>query len=522
MACAQHAKVSVRCHLGGARAILSPMKRFVASLVFCSLLLGQIPSPAHAETILIPTKLPIQGFNPHHILDDADIFEVGGWDATQIQHFLVSKGSALATMQLPDIDGVEKRPADILWRVAGSYKLNPKYLLVLIQKEQSLVEGRTPTQRQLDWAAGYAVCDSCSMSDPSIQAFKGFANQIEYAAKQHRERYLFQILVKGATIAGHAPGKTSLIDSVPVTPVNQATAMLYSYTPHLHGNQNLWKIWRRWFSRSLPDSTIVTEKESGSSFLIRDGARRPLSRAVLASLTTDLGKVVRVSASDLAAYPEGDALKFSNFSLIEIPDGSRYLLTGAQKRLIVSTNVFKLLGFQEDEVIEARAEDLVDYTDGPDITEVSRYPTGILAKDKQGSYWYVEAGTRHKIPHKIFLSLYFKGRPAKKLKPSEWSAYPIGDPYQLKDGELVRGTTSTAVYVIDHGARRPFKSGEDFLSFGYQWKNVLVIPDAVLNDYRMGDAMEPAWQIQSVQLANDETINSDLSPSTATTTLSSL
>lgn len=497
------------------------MKRFVASLLFCSLLLGQIPSPAFAKVSLIPVELTAQGFNPNLILDDADLFEIGDWDAAHIQRFLVSKGSALATMTLPDIDGIDKRPADILWRVAGSYKLNPKYLLVLIQKEQSLVEGRPPSQKQLDWAAGFAVCDSCSMNDPVIQAYKGFANQIEYAAKQHRERYLFQILVKGATIAGQAPGKTTIIDSIPITPANQATAMLYSYTPHLHGNQNLWKIWRRWFSRSLPDGTIVSDKDSGDYFLIRSGERRPLTRAVLSSLTSDLGKVLSLSSSDLAVYPEGDPLAFTNFSLIELPNGTRYLLNGMQKRLIVSKKVFKSLGFQEDEVIEASAEDLASYSDGPDITQTSRYPTGILAKDKHGDYWYVESGTRHKIPNKTFLSLYFKGRPAKTLKASEWSTYPVGDPYQLKDGELVRGVTSTAVYVIDHAKRRPFLSGDDFLSFGYQWKNVLVIPDTVLNDYAISDPMEPAWRSPTLQLASDNAIDADLSPSTASTTLSS-
>ncbi|MEN9378840.1 MAG: hypothetical protein RJB15_518, partial [Pseudomonadota bacterium] len=51
-----------------------------------------------------------------------------------------------------------------------------------LQKEQSLVTDDTPTQKQLDWAAGYGVCDACSMNDPSLQRFRGFAIQTRRAA----------------------------------------------------------------------------------------------------------------------------------------------------------------------------------------------------------------------------------------------------------------------------------------------------------------------------------------------------
>lgn len=497
------------------------MKRALASLALASVLWAQLPVFGQAQAVLIPTDAAAQGFNPNAILSDEDMFELGDWNADSIQRFFASKGSALAVLKLKDIDGVEKRPADILWRVAGSYKINPKYLLALIQKEQSLVEGRAPSQKQLDWAAGYAVCDSCSMDDPDIQAFKGFANQIEYAAKQHRERYLFQMLTSGTTIGGYAPGKLSYVDAYPIIPENQATAMLYSYTPHLHGNQNLWRIWKRWFALALPDGTVVRDKDTGAYYVIRSKERRPVSKSVLMSFTSDLTKAVSLSAADIEAYPLGASVKFPNFSLVELPDGTRYLLNGQQKRLIVSKSVFSSLGFQEDEVVSAVAEDLAAYTDGADVTEASRYPTGLLAKDAAGDHWYVEDGVRHKIPNKAFLSLYFKGRPARTLKTNEWKAYAIGDPYRLKDGELVRSVTNSAVYVIDQGKRRPFLNGDDFLAFGYEWKNVLTLPDSLLNDYAIGDAMEPAWQPPAAP-ADPLELSTDVPPSTVSTTLSSL
>ncbi len=434
------------------------------------------------------------GFTPNAILRDDDLFSLDGWSAERVQRFLETKKSGLAKRLLPDIDGIEKRPSDILWRVAGSYKLNPQYLLVLLQKEQSLVEDPSPSQKQLDWATGYAVCDSCSMNDPRLQDFKGFANQLEYAAKQHRERYMFQILIKGATIAGHAPGKSSVIDGMVVTPVNQATAMLYSYTPHIQGNLNVWRIWRRWFSRTLPDGTVVATKETNDTFLIRNGERRPVSPAVSASLVTDPAKILRVQASDLEVYPVGDPVAFPNFSLLETPTGTRYLLVGDQKRRFVSSSAFRALGFQEDELIPATEADLEDYANGPDITERSRYPLGLLAKDPRGTYWYIENDVRHLIEHPVYLTLNFRGRPARTLKATDLARFPVAAPYRLRDGELVRSEHEPAVYVIEHGKRRVIGTEELFLSLGYTWNNVLTLPDAVVEAHVIGEPLATPWQ----------------------------
>lgn len=468
--------------------------------------LTSLPHPTIAQTALIPPEMLAQGFNPNAILDDRDLFELGDWNVDRIQRFLTSKQSALATMQITDIDGVLKRPADIVWRVAGSYKLNPKYLLAVMQKEQSLVEDTTLTSRQLDWAMGFGVCDSCGMNDPAIQAYKGFANQLEYAAKQHRERYLFQLLGRGTTVSGQAPGKTTLIDNIPITPANQATAMLYTYTPHLHGNENLWLIWRRWFARSLPDGTIVANTlHPEERYLIRDGERRPLSPAVYASLVSTPDKVLSLSEADLGPYPEGEALTFPNFSLVENASGTRFLLSGTKKRTIVSQRVFRQLGFTDDEVILASDADLSDYEDGPDLTADSRYPTGLLAKDPKGAYWYIEDGTRHLIPDKTLLKLYFRGRPARTLSSAEWKKYPVAEPYRLHDGELVRGSKEASVYVVDHGQLRVFPSADVFVALGYAWKNVLTLPDSLLKGYPKGDPMEPAWQLPNALATSSST-----------------
>lgn len=471
--------------------------RLLAFLVAFTLIASPL-APAWAEDATSTVAEP--AFNPQAILDDRDIFDVNGMSFDRLKSFIATRGT-LGRYRTNDIDGVEKSAADIIWRVANSYKINPKYLLALMQKEQSLVEDASPTQKQFDWATGYGVCDDCSMNDPAIQDFKGFANQLEWAAKQHREKYLLQILGRGTTIAGYAPGKTSMIDGIPVTPVNQATAMLYSYTPHLHGNENLWNIWQRWFALAFPDGTVVRGRTSKIAYLIRFGMKRRFkSNAVLASMV-DPAKILTVEDSQIASYKDGKPIAFPNYALVETPDGKRYLISGETKRLIASKAVFRKFGFNEDEIVDATAQDIAAYTDGPDIAATTVQPIGLLAKDDKGGLWYIENGTRSPVPHKAFVKLYFNGSSAKLMTQKKLATFAMGKPYRLHDGELVRVAGSSSVYVLENGVRRPIPSAEVFEEMGWKWKNIVTLPQTVLADYFIGDPVEP----QSPRLMAEQT-----------------
>jgi len=470
------------------------MKRFSSTLAVSLGLLAMISQPLvvfaqTTSTDLIPAEDTANGFNPNAILDDRDIFELGSMDLAGLRVFLNQHG-ALGRIQIMDIDGIEKSPADIIWRVSTSYKMNPKYLLVLLQKEQSLVVDESPSQRQLDWATGFGVCDSCAKDDPRIQAYKGFANQIEYAAKQHRERYLFQLLRNGTTISGYAPGKLTVVDGHPIRPANNATAMLYTYTPHIHGNLNLWRIWRRWFSLNFPDGTIAQGKSSQEIYLIRFGQKRLFKSKLAAASMVDLSKVVQVEDSQLTAYPDGKAIAFPNYSIIETTSGKQYLLDGSSKRLIMNAAAFRRLGFVQDDIIEAEDEELADYTDGRDLTSASQFPTGQLAKGPDGKLWYAEDGIKREIQHVAILNLYFKGLKAKTLTDKQLATFKTIEPYRLRDGELVKGEKGTTVYVVENTVLRPISSGDVFEQLGWQWRNVINVPDALITSYEVGETVE--------------------------------
>lgn len=432
------------------------------------------------------TALP-DGIDLNLLLSDNDMFDPAGLSLAGLTGFLHSKG-ALADARLPDIDGIVKPAPEIIWRVAQSYKINPKYLLVLIQKEQSLVEDPSPSGDQLDWAAGYGVCDSCSKNDPSIQEFKGFASQIEWAAKQHREKYLIQLLSRGLTIGGQGIGQTVNIDGVPVTPANHATAMLYSYTPHIRGNVNLWNIWKRWFSAKFPEGSVVRSLESDTTYLIRLGTKRPFaSPAVLASMTNE-SKVLEARDRDLANYSDGAPIKFPTYSLLREHSGKIYLLTSDSKRHIETMDAFKKFGFNEDEIVDVEENDLDSYPEGTAITQATEFPQGVLMKAKGSpGVWYVEDGKRHALVDSIFLKLYFRGRRILTVGKKELNLYEEAEPYAIHNGELVKSPDSPTVYVVENGMRRPIPSGAVLEKVGWKWKNIITVSNRVMAIQKLGE-----------------------------------
>ena len=464
--------------------------------------------PAIAQSVTLDPS-----FDPNRILEDEDIFDVNGMSYDRLVAFLRSKGT-LADYRTPDIDGIPKTCAEIIWRVATSYKINPKYLLALIQKEQSLVEDPSPTQRQFDWAAGYGVCDTCSKDDPAIQDFKGFAAQLEWAAKQHREKYLLQILGNGQTKAGKAPGKQITIDGQTVTPVNNATAMLYSYTPHLNGNLNLWRIWRRWFSLKFPEGTVVRGQPSGTAYLIRLGKKRAFaSRYVLESMV-DPNKIIETSDTELSAYPDGAKIQFPKYALLRDPENRIWLLADQGRRQIVDMTTFRRFGFNEDEIIEVEDVDLADYPVLKPINSKTEFPQGKVLQDKTTkTLWYVDDDVKQLLPDKVFLKLYFRGRVVKQVTSKTLDKYKTGEPYRFHDAELVRGVKDPAVYVVQDKILRPIPSAEVFEALGWKWSNVVTVADKVLADYSKGDP----FTLETLSAPADNT--NGQSPASASSTI---
>ena len=164
------------------------------------------------------TQAIVLPFDATYILSDEEFNNAGALSCDQIQAFLNERPGILKGY----FD--EGKPASqIFCEQAARFSLNPRILLTLAQKEMRVLSDPEPDEKQLAWALG------CG---PGWNSTRGFANQVECAARTLRKRFDKDQL--GEVVDG-------------VVPANRATLALYGYTTHVWGNQDFHKIWTQYW-----------------------------------------------------------------------------------------------------------------------------------------------------------------------------------------------------------------------------------------------------------------------------------
>lgn len=467
-------------------------------------------------------------FNPNYIIDDSEINDSTSMTRADVQQFLNDRGGFIAnyrTNACTDEDvylgracsGVEMAASDIIMDRALNNKVNPKFFLVLLQKEQSLVEKKTPTQNQLDWALGYGCYDN----QQCFPRYRGFWKQLNSASLQFRD-YMDNWLNRGYQV-----GQTYTINNTGrgpsiVTPQNRATCSLYNYTPHVYnGNFNFYNIWQRYFTRSYPNGSIVQVPGEKSVWLIQDSKKRAFkSRGALTS-RYDISKVLSISKVDLDKYLTGTPINFAQYSIVRAPSGALFLLVDDTKRGFDSQAAFKKMGYNPDEIVNGSWEELNNYKEVAKITASSTYVTGALLQDKKtgGVYWVID-GTKAPVPDRVYLTTLFKRKKIIKVSANELNQYAKIDPVVFPDGELMRGKTNSAVYVIADGQKHAIQSGKVFESLKYNWKNVITVPDHLLYLYQDGSPINE--KTNSSNVGNAPELNLTNATSTQSSTINPL
>lgn len=290
------------------------------SLIICSFV---IVGGAHLYNTQRASALSGSDFNPGRIIDDVVFYNDGSMSPSQIQTFLNSKVPACDTQgtgpsgygntraeyaaskgwhgppytclkdykqNTPQVEAVSSlcaalsaksnsSSAQIIYDVAVACGINPQVLVVLLEKEQSLVTDVWPLDIQFKNATGFA-CPDTAPCDPN---YAGFFYQVYYAARQ------FKVYKANPNSYNYRAGRTNTIywhpdlsrcGSSQVYIENQATAALYIYTPYRpnqaalnnlrgtgdncssYGNRNFWRLFADWFgnttAKPLPKCTTTT------------------------------------------------------------------------------------------------------------------------------------------------------------------------------------------------------------------------------------------------------------------------
>ena len=454
-------------------------------------------------------------FNPNLIISDDEFLDSTSMEIADIQAFLEAHNSYLAHYIGPNADGERKTAANIIYDAAvnnydcdgagagGSLSqaqkekqcikvtINPKLLLVLLQKEQSLIEDPAPSSRQLDWATGYGCPDGQACNN----RWKGFGKQVNSAALQffdYMQNPNYYTYKAGQTYTVTNTNRPAMV----ITPLNQATAALYNYTPHVYnGNYNFHKLWLRYFTFNYPNNTLLQARGEPGVWVIKNGVKRPfLTRGALTS-RYDINKVIQVNKSELNRYPTGQPIKFPQYSLVRSPRGTVFLLIDDKRRGFASREALRVIGINPEEIIDASWEDINAYEEGAPITATSSYPTGALLQDSStGGVFWVSDGTKAPLWDAVLLKTKYRGKSITPVPPEKLASYKTVEPAIFGDGELITTDTSPAVYVIDNKKRRPIVSGDIFEKLGYKWENIISVPKKILDLYEEG---EPIARIYS-------------------------
>ena len=88
---------------------------------------------------LLPAKISLaaDNFNPNYIIGNLEILDYTALNLEQIKNFLARKDGYLNSYSTLNPDGKIMTAAEIIYDRAVTNKVNPKFLIVLLQKEMS-------------------------------------------------------------------------------------------------------------------------------------------------------------------------------------------------------------------------------------------------------------------------------------------------------------------------------------------------------------------------------------------------
>jgi hypothetical protein len=350
----------------------------LSALLVGSILTIGLPSTTDDAANAAP---PASSFDPGLIISDAVMFDFGAMSLESIQSFMDSKvatcssSAAVACLKdykadTRDVAAVTNRctgsiagaknvsSAEIIYQVSRACEVNPKVLLVTLQKEQGLVTSTSPTATKYRIAMGYGCPDTA----PCDSTYYGFFNQVYQAAyaynKYTKSPDQYTAYQPGSRKIQYKPNSSCGTATVNIK--SKATGALYFYTPYVpntaalnnpygigdscssYGNRNFWVYFNDWFGSPVGGSFLI-DTAAGQTYILIDGTKWeiPANRAGLLTTLAPLGKVGRVSAAYAKNFP-GSA-SFTN--LVVDGNGVPYLLDNGHRYSFTDCNQAADLGF---------------------------------------------------------------------------------------------------------------------------------------------------------------------------------
>ncbi|MCB9822871.1 hypothetical protein H6800_01185 [Candidatus Nomurabacteria bacterium] len=380
---------------------------------------------AFSITMLYPHKtaqaVSASDWRAGNIIDDGVFYNGGSMSTTDIQNFLNSKVPTCDTNGTRIYSGSQTRAqygtsrgypppytclksytqdglsaAQIIKNASTTYNISPKTLLVLLQKEQTLVTDDWPWSSQYRSATGYGCPDTA----PCDAEYYGFANQVTKAAFQFRRYATYPSEYR------YKPFQNNTIQYNPnagcgsstVYIQNLATAGLYNYTPYqpnasalnnlygagdscgAYGNRNFWRLFNDWFGSTT--GTLWRTQSDGTLYLVDGGVKYVINNIGYLEQFGYGAKDIRfVSQQELDSVPGASAPYSANLGQIvksgsdsDADGGTVYFFDSGRKIPISSMEQLANFGFSVSDITYLPLEFIQRYNSDSPLSSFIRDP----------------------------------------------------------------------------------------------------------------------------------------------------
>lgn len=501
---------------------VAKMTKKAALLLFLATIVSLIsPTPI--------TRATTVGFEAGRIIDDIVFTNSQSMDVSQIQGFLNSKVPTCETWHtgfygssgtyygppficLKDFKENGLTAAQIIYNAAQTHQINPQVLLVLLQKEQSLITDTWPASFQYRSATGYGCPDGA----PCDAEYYGFTNQVDWAS--HMFRAILNVsptwytpYLLGNNYIQYSPN--AACGGTMVNIVNRSTQSLYNYTPYqpnqaalnagygsgdacsAYGNRNFYNFFTDWFGSTKRD--LITSASYGV-YMVENGKKRPFpSEFIFLSNYNKWSNVLTISNQEMSTIPDGPVMTYNTHyrdgQLVASPSKGIYLVSNGLKRPFPNEATFLLYGGLWKNVINISDSEMSMIPKGTPVTYDTHTRDGKLVTSLGVGIYLVENGQKRPFPSEFtFLSNSFKFSDVVSISSAEISLIPNGtvmtyNPH-YRDGRLVT-SLNKGIFLVEDGLKRPFPSEFVFLSNSYKFSDVLTISSTEMSQIPGGEAM---------------------------------
>ena len=490
--------------------MLSKLRKVLVGLLTFSLSLAGIVA-TEAPSFALDAKT----FDPGWIISDSVFYDWGTMDAAEIQKFLNARvatctdddggpkciknyredvvGSYAIRGQLHNYSdricadvpaATNQTAAQIIYRVAVACKINPRVLIVTLQKEQGLISAADPTTYMYKAAMGYGCPDSApEICGQDSHSQSRLFWQLYRAAWQLRwygdPRGSFTYLKPGKIISmGYNPKSSCGKKSFKLK--SQATANLYYYTPYVpnkaaldnlwgsgdscsaYGNRNFWRQYWTWFGSPVAGGYLLKSSTSQTYLVNQTTSKRFLitNESMVADFEP-LGPVGTISEEYIASFVDGGELK----PLVADSAGKRYLIASGLKYEIASAAQATALG--------------LDWVTAPILTDVQISNFGDLTFGKSATTdetFLLNGSSRSLISNpELLKTLSVMGSTA-VIQETVLNGFTLTNPVT----QLVQDTSGNR-FDIQSGVKIPVGSQAVAASLGHNWSGATSIDTAKLS-----------------------------------------